>query len=108
MTAPLIGLVMYAAAAMLLATAACGILLYAGRLTPPRAITGAVVFWLLAILPPIVGIVVDAVRSPVMCDTGECYDYTLWWMAIPIGWILASALLAVSILISRRSRQHGA
>lgn len=102
MTGPLIALVGYAFVALVIAVLASGILPNAARVSPERAHWLAALGWCLAMAPPIMGFVADVVRAPVTCTTGECYDYILWWLAIPIGWLLAAGFLTTAVVLGRR------
>ncbi|MEO9254856.1 MAG: hypothetical protein ABI305_04905 [Tepidiformaceae bacterium] len=96
------GLAAYGGAAVFGAMAAWAILLYIGRVELERARVLAVAVWLIAMTPPIAGFVVDVVRAPVQCESGECSDYTVWWLVIPVGWVLAALLLSGSVIWGRR------
>lgn len=98
MIRPLIAVVFYAILLIAGALTAWAILTRIGRLASRLAAIIASVAWLLAAAPPALGLVVDSLRAPVQCGVGEeCYDYILWWLATPAGWLLAAALLLTAI-----------
>lgn len=101
---PGFGLAAYGIAAVLGAMAAWAILQYVGYLETKRAGVLAIAVWLVAMAPPVAGFVVDVVRAPVQCESRECSDYIIWWLVIPVGWVLAALLLSGSAIWGRRQR----
>lgn len=104
MAEAMLALTAYAVAiAMPLSAAAWGTFRALGRQPSTPATLNAGVFFVVLVLPPILGLVADQSRAPATCaPSSECYDYILWWMAIPIGVGLALVQAAAVILVSRK------
>jgi hypothetical protein len=82
-----------------------GVFRAAGRYRSEVAGWLGAVFWVAVMLPPVIGLAIDGIRSPVDCDPGvECNDYIVWWLALPVGWVLGAAVAASVIVFGRRRR----
>ena len=100
---PLLFLVSYSVVfAIPMAIVAWGIAARVGRFASGPALHVGVAVWAAAILPPAIGLVADASRTSGSCQPGEeCYRYLLWWLAIPVGWVLAAVVLVAGVFVSR-------
>jgi hypothetical protein len=102
MTAPIVAAIGAAIVISGGALISWGILLAVGRLAPRSAAAISAVAWLLVIAAPTAGFIADRLRAPVTCGPGEeCYDYIFWWLAIPVGLTLATAVLIAGIAWGR-------
>jgi hypothetical protein len=62
----------------------------------------ASMIWLVAFAPPLVGLAIDEMRQPVTCSVGdECPAYVLWYLGIPVGWVLGFLVTGVTLMLSR-------
>ena len=85
------------------AVLAWGLLRRVGGFSSSAAALVAVMVWVAAMAPPVAGLVGDILRAPVKCDPeDECYDYILWWLSIPVGWLLSVVTLALAVYLGRR------
>ena len=74
-----------------------------GRLSPGAAVLLALAVTVALVAPLAALGIADALSGPRACPAGnECYPYLyLWWIALPVGWLLAAVVLLVGILWGR-------
>ena len=103
----------YSVVAALFAVVAWGILWRRMARGRRPAATIAVLIWLLAVVPPLLGLYADSRRGSLTCEAGqECYRYILWYLGFPVGWMLAALVFGAVIAWggrnanNRRGDQH--
>lgn len=85
-----------------------GVVKRAGRLSSATAMVVAAGAFFAMVAPSLAGFAIDAARDSRVCGAGlECYDNILWWIAIPVGWILAAVVVGAAVLWGRATHRDG-
>jgi len=104
MTGPALVVAGYAVAfAIPAAVLAWPLLERAGGLRRAPAVAAAAAFWAVLVLPPAVGLALDEAGDLRDCAPGDdCAESILWWLGVPVGWLLGAVVAAVVFAGGRR------